>query len=286
MPPRLRSSALHLLSAFALAGSIVLFSYLIVRSRNVDTPDPRSRWPRGRCGEQGRHRVGGIGTLVFGIWLASGSTTAGLGAAGSSPRSSSGSSPRATGQRAGVEYRASAERRPRSSNLPGQTGAERGAPRAEPVVARADTAPGRDARRLPDPDRHDLEARSQTTSSAFRPDSWKLPLLIHITGAMILVGGMLGAAAASRWGAATWARSSSGTTRSSFVAFPGLVLTKIGATRIWSKESAHSLIGAAFRTRRSSLDRGLGGTALDGGAGLLVLALILGWFGLRRYGGQ
>ena len=30
----------------------------------------------------------------------------------------------------------------------------------------------------------------------------------------------------------------------------------------------------------------VGGTALDGGAGLLVLALILGWFGLRRMEGS
>ena len=29
----------------------------------------------------------------------------------------------------------------------------------------------------------------------------------------------------------------------------------------------------------------IGGTVLDGGAGLLVLALILGWFGVRRMNG-
>ena len=70
-----------------------------------------------------------------------------------------------------------------------------------------------------------------------------------------------------------------------FVAFPGLVLTKIGATAIWSKESSHSFIGAAFPHTDDPRWIMIGGTALDGGAGLLVLALILGWFGVRRMSG-
>jgi hypothetical protein len=70
-----------------------------------------------------------------------------------------------------------------------------------------------------------------------------------------------------------------------FVAFPGLVLTKIGATAIWSKESSHSFIGAAFPHTDDPRWIMIGGTALDGGAGLLVLALILGWFGVRRMNG-
>src|SRR6476619_8296364 len=62
--------ALPLLSAFALAGSIFLFSYLIVRSRNVDTPGPTiAMVPTARVASK-VVIVGGIGTLVFGIWLA------------------------------------------------------------------------------------------------------------------------------------------------------------------------------------------------------------------------
>ena len=53
----------------------------------------------------------------------------------------------------------------------------------------------------------------------------------------------------SPWRAATWARSGSATTRSSFVAFPGLVLTKIGATAIWSKDRRTASSGRRSRTR-------------------------------------
>ena len=122
---------------------------------------------------------------------------------------------------------------------------------------------------------------------AFRPDSWNLPLLIHITGAMILVGGVLGARRGARAGsAATCGKVKLGYYSLLFVAFPGLVLTKIGATAIWSKESSHSFIGAAFPHTDDPRWIMIGGTALDGGAGLLVLALILGWFGLRRMDGS
>ena len=62
--------ALHLLSAFALAGSLALFWYLILASRNVDTPQATvAMGPVAGVGTM-VVRAGGIGTLVFGIWLA------------------------------------------------------------------------------------------------------------------------------------------------------------------------------------------------------------------------
>src|SRR6476659_8548516 len=62
--------AFHLLSAFALGGSLALFWYMIVASRNVDTPEATvAMGPLANVGTK-VVRAGGLGTLVFGIWLA------------------------------------------------------------------------------------------------------------------------------------------------------------------------------------------------------------------------
>jgi hypothetical protein len=62
--------ALHLLSAFAMVGAVVLFWILIVASWNVDTPGPVLRLtPVARVGVAAV-TIGSIGTIVFGIWLA------------------------------------------------------------------------------------------------------------------------------------------------------------------------------------------------------------------------
>ena len=62
--------ALHLLSAFAFAGAIVLFTTLIVASRNIDTPGPTvALAPVGKVGNV-VVGVGSLGTIVFGVWLA------------------------------------------------------------------------------------------------------------------------------------------------------------------------------------------------------------------------
>ncbi len=62
--------ALHLLSAFAFVGALVLFWILIVVSWNIDTPGPTvALGPVGRVGNISV-AVGGLGTIVFGVWLA------------------------------------------------------------------------------------------------------------------------------------------------------------------------------------------------------------------------
>jgi uncharacterized membrane protein len=62
--------ALHLLSAFAFVGALVLFTILIVASRNIDTPGATvALAPVGRVGTIAVG-VGGLGTIVFGVWLA------------------------------------------------------------------------------------------------------------------------------------------------------------------------------------------------------------------------
>jgi uncharacterized membrane protein len=62
--------ALHVLSAFAYVAAIVLFWVLIVAVRRLDTPDPTIQLgPVSRLGTV-VVGIGGVGTLVFGIWLA------------------------------------------------------------------------------------------------------------------------------------------------------------------------------------------------------------------------
>jgi hypothetical protein len=62
--------ALHVLSAFALVAALVLFWVLIVAVRRTDTPDGTLRMaPLGKIGNVAAG-IGGIGTIVFGIWLA------------------------------------------------------------------------------------------------------------------------------------------------------------------------------------------------------------------------
>jgi len=62
--------ALHVLSAFAYVAGIVLFWVLIVAVRKVDTPEGTIRMdPIVKVGNVAVG-IGGIGTIVLGIWLA------------------------------------------------------------------------------------------------------------------------------------------------------------------------------------------------------------------------
>jgi hypothetical protein len=122
--------------------------------------------------------------------------------------------------------------------------------------------------------------------SLTRPDSWDFPLFIHVLGATILVGGVLTGASALWFAKGSMRLLRLGYWSLLVVALPGLVLMRLGATLIWSKETGHSFFWAIFP--HPSVDPRwieIGGTVSDlGGAGL-VLALILGWFGLKRMEG-
>jgi uncharacterized membrane protein len=62
--------ALHVLSAFAYVAGIVLFWVLVVAVRRVDTPDATiAMGPMSRLGTVAVG-IGGVGTIVLGIWLA------------------------------------------------------------------------------------------------------------------------------------------------------------------------------------------------------------------------
>jgi hypothetical protein len=108
-----------------------------------------------------------------------------------------------------------------------------------------------------------------------RPTEWNFPLFLHVFGAMILVGGTLTAASAL-----AFARGDARLLRLGYwslllVGLPGYVLMRIGAQWIYSKEGLEDApINEAWT--------GIGFAVADGGALLLLIALILGGIGVRR----
>lgn len=279
---------LHLLSAFALAGSIVVFWYLILAGRNVDTPGPIVAMGPVASVTTKVVRAGAGGTLVFGIWLAirlshvqpwSGWVIAAIVLLVITA---------IAGSRSGIEYER-AMRKAEELEAAGQTG-----PNAE-LLALNRTSRGLwlhviatlgvvlmlvDMIWKPGaPDLVGVFPRASDFSINF-------PLLVHITGAVVLVGGVIAAATAFLSARGDARRLRLGYYSLLFVALPGLIVAKFGATWIWSKESTHSFIGSAFPHTDDPRWIMIGGTALDGGGALLVLALILGWFGLERLDGS
>jgi hypothetical protein len=112
--------------------------------------------------------------------------------------------------------------------------------------------------------------------AAIRPDEWNWPLLVHVAGAMVLVGGLLAAGGASLLAG----RDSTGTlARLSFrtllaVVLPGYIVMRAGAAWIYDKE------GYGGGDEPTWLALGF----ITGDAGLLfvLIALVLGGVGLRR----
>jgi hypothetical protein len=115
--------------------------------------------------------------------------------------------------------------------------------------------------------------------AAIRPDDVNLALFVHVVGAMILLGGLVTAAAA---GIAGWRDPTDRLRRFSYrvllvVALPGWLVMRVGGEWVYAKEHLDQIptdpawIGIGF------------GTA-DGGGLLLLIALILGGIGLKRGG--
>jgi hypothetical protein len=115
-----------------------------------------------------------------------------------------------------------------------------------------------------------------------RPDSWNLALLVHVGGAMVLVGGVFTALAALllSWRAAPGGRDVAAYARLAFRALlfgalPGWIVMRIGAEWIYSKEGwADSADEPAWL--------GFGYITADGGGFFLLLSLIIGGLGARR----
>ena len=110
-----------------------------------------------------------------------------------------------------------------------------------------------------------------------RPDSINIALVVHVLGAMVLVGGLVTAAGAAIIG---WRDEGAALRRFAYwtllaVALPGYIVMRVGAEWTYSREHLDSLpndpawIGIGFMTA-------------DGGLLLLLIALILGGIGMRK----
>jgi hypothetical protein len=116
-----------------------------------------------------------------------------------------------------------------------------------------------------------------TVLAALRPDDINVALLVHVLGALVLVGALVTAATAGIVGwrdeAATLRRLSYKTLL--FVALPAFVVMRIGAEWIYSKEQLDELPEDPGWI-------GIGYVTSDLGGLLLLIALILGGIGLRQ----
>jgi hypothetical protein len=116
-----------------------------------------------------------------------------------------------------------------------------------------------------------------STLAAIRPDSWNFPLLLHVLGAMILVGGLLTGASLL-----AFARGEARGLRLGYwsllaVALPGFVLMRIGAGWIYSKYDDVIPEGAD-----DPAWIGIGWLAADLGGLLFLVSLIVGGIGVYR----
>jgi hypothetical protein len=115
-----------------------------------------------------------------------------------------------------------------------------------------------------------------TLVASIRPDDIDLALLVHVTGAMILVGALVTASAATVAGwrddAATLRRLSYKTLL--FVALPAFIVMRVGGEWTYAEENLDDQPDQAWV--------GIGFITSDLGGILLLLALILGGIGLRR----
>ena len=112
--------------------------------------------------------------------------------------------------------------------------------------------------------------------ASIRPDSINIALLVHVLGAMIMVGALVTAVAAALAG---WRDETGALSRLSYktllyVALPSYIVMRVGAQWTFAKEKLDD--------QPDQLWVGIGFITSDLGAILLLLALILGGIGLRR----
>ena len=111
-----------------------------------------------------------------------------------------------------------------------------------------------------------------------RPDEWNLPLLVHVFGAMVLVGGLV---TALLFGVASWrpeARAAFGrlTFRTLlYVALPAWIVMRIGAQWIYSRQGWDE-------TGEDPFWLGIGWITAEGGGLLLLIAIVLAGLGTGR----
>jgi hypothetical protein len=119
---------------------------------------------------------------------------------------------------------------------------------------------------------------SASLLAVVRPDEQVIPLLLHVAGATILVGGLLSSASVLGYarGDARFLRL--GYWSLLLVALPGWVLMRIGAQWIYSEQGWDDL--------PEGIDEpgwlGIGYLIADLGGLILLVSLIVGGFGVRR----
>jgi hypothetical protein len=106
-----------------------------------------------------------------------------------------------------------------------------------------------------------------------RPDSWNIPLFLHVAGAMVLVGALVVVA----WTLVkAWRGDSAGFTTVAFrtllyVAIPSFIVMRVGAQWIADKENLPDVSWT-----------GIGYGTSDGSALFLIVAAVLAGLGARR----
>ena len=114
-----------------------------------------------------------------------------------------------------------------------------------------------------------------TVLALTRPDSWNFPLFLHVVGAMILVGGLLTGVSALAYGRGNVRQLRFGYFSLLLIGLPGLILMRIGAQWIYTKEGWNDVDDEPAWIA-------IGGITADIGGVIFILALIGGYIGLRR----
>ncbi len=114
-----------------------------------------------------------------------------------------------------------------------------------------------------------------TLASLTRPDSWDLPIFVHILGAMILVGALALSAVSL---IAAWRSGSAALTKLGFMslfygALPGYIVMRAGAQWIAHKEGLENADISWIN---------IGFSVSDLGFLVLVVSLVIGGIGVRR----
>jgi hypothetical protein len=115
-----------------------------------------------------------------------------------------------------------------------------------------------------------------TIVATVRPDSWDFPLLVHVLGAMILVGGLLAGASSLALARGDVKFLRLGYRSLLAVALPGWLLMRIGAEWIASKE------GWTAKGVPTPTWLNIGFILADAGGLILLVSLIVGGIGVRR----
>jgi hypothetical protein len=114
-----------------------------------------------------------------------------------------------------------------------------------------------------------------STVAAIRPDSWNLPLFLHVLGAMVLVGGLVAGASTLAYARGDLKLLRLGYWSLLVVSLPGWVLMRVGAAWIYSKESWDEVPDEPGWLTA-------GGIIGDAGGLILVVSLITGGVGVYR----